>query len=134
VGSGLRVSEFLREIAAEGWSAILQPGGHYRAMHPLTSVPVFFPATPSDWRWHLNTRSDMRRALPPEPKPERPAEPRVRRKPSGVPRPAPVREYGSPLMVHRMPEPERRLYPAEPRPRRRLPGGPAGYRSCLNRT
>jgi hypothetical protein len=105
----------------------MRDGGH------LASKTVFTSATPSDWRSYENTFAEMRRALPPEPKPERPVEPRVRRKPSVVPRPEPVRDFGTPLILHRMPEPERREYPPEPRPRRRLPGGPAGFRSCLNR-
>ena len=35
------------------------------------------------------------------------------------------------LAMHRLPEPERRSYPPEPACTR-LPGGPAGYRSCLD--
>jgi hypothetical protein len=129
----LRVNKFLRDLRTEDWSTALLPGGHYRAVHPLASARIFFAATPSDWRWVENTRRDMRRVLPPEPKPERPVEPRVRRKPRAVPRPAPVRDYGEPLLMHRLPEPERRVYPPEPPLRRRLPGGPSGYRSCLAR-
>jgi hypothetical protein len=129
-----RRSEFVREAERLGWSVSVRDGGHLALTHPDASKTVFTSATPSDWRSYENTFAEMRRALPQEPKPERPVEPRVKRKPSGVPRPEPVRDFGTPFAMYRMPEPERREYPPEPRPRRRLPGGPAGYRSCLNRT
>ena len=88
------------------------------------------PATPSDRRWHLNALAEMRRALPPQPKPERPAAARKRKaRPS---RRVPAYDWPEPLVVHRLPEPERRGYPDEPM-HARLPGGPSsGYRSCLD--
>jgi hypothetical protein len=127
--------ELVRVAERGGWSATLRPGGHWMLTHPDATEPVFFAATPSCWRWHLNTLAQMRRALPPEPKlaplklhPERP-----RQRPPPAHRPEPLRDYPEPLTMFKLPEPERRLYPPEPPPRRRIPGGPAGYRSCLNR-
>jgi hypothetical protein len=132
----MRVSELIREITTEGWTATICPGGHYRATHPQAKSPVYFPATPGDWRWHANVRRDLRHALPPEPKPARTIEPqpRRRRRPPSTHRPAPVRAYPEgPMTMHMIAGPERREYPAEP-PQRRLAGGPAGFRSCLDRS
>jgi hypothetical protein len=94
---------------------------------PLASEPVFMAATPSDHRWHLSVTAWMRRVMPAEQKVERRVEQRVTRKPSTVPRPAPLRGYGSPRMLHRLPEPDRRGYPPEPPPGPRFAGGPVGY-------
>jgi hypothetical protein len=41
--------------------------------HPDASKAVFFAATPSDYRWWLNTLAIMRRVLPPVPKPGAPS-------------------------------------------------------------
>jgi hypothetical protein len=43
-----------------------------------------------------------------------------------------ARAWPEPLAMHRLPEPERRFYPPEP-VCARLPGGPGGFRSCLDR-
>ena len=124
--------ELIKEAGAAGWTVTLRPGGHLMLTHPLADRAVFTSATPSDWRSYHNTMAELRRALPPEPKPERPAEPRSRRlRPAH--RPEPIRSFGPPLPVHRIAGPVRRQYLDAPEPRRALPGGPAGYRSSLDR-
>ena len=62
--------------------------GHWRLEHPKASQAVIVPASSSDHRWHLNALANMRRALPPEPKPGRTAK-RVKRRPA-PPKPRPV--------------------------------------------
>ena len=114
----MRVEELLRKARAAGWTAALCGSGHWRLEHPEGSRPVIMPATPSDRRWHLNALADMRRVLPPEPKPER-----VERRPKRRPSPPPKRP--APAVVMELPEVEEEL----PLPARRLAGGPAGYRS-----
>jgi predicted RNA binding protein YcfA (HicA-like mRNA interferase family) len=128
----MRVAEFIREIKREGWRARIRPGGHIELSHPDAVMAIITSATPSDHRWVANTLARMRRALPLVPKPERPAAARKRRsKPRH--RPAPARAWPEPLAMYRLPEPERRFYPPEP-VCARLPGGPSGFRSCLDRT
>jgi hypothetical protein len=113
----MRVGELLRKARATGWTASLCGSGHWRLEHPDASRAVIVPATPSDYRWHLNALAEMRRVMPPEPKPER-AERRAKRGPSTQlkPRPEPVIE-----MV-----PEELSLPLPPR---RIAGGPQGWRS-----
>ena len=78
-------------------------------------------ATPSDRRWLENTRAQMRRVLPPEPKPER-AERRPKRRPAPQPKPRPV-------AVIEMVSEEMPL----PLPPRRIAGGPQDWRSPWSR-
>jgi hypothetical protein len=125
----MRVNEFIRQAEAEGWAATLCPGGHWRLDHAEATAPVYFAATPSDWRWHLNTRTEMRRVLPPRPKPVRAIEPRPKRRPPAH-RPEPVRDFGGPITMLRTPpppQPIRRVYEPEPRSPPRLAGGPSGW-------
>jgi hypothetical protein len=125
----LRVAELVRAARAEGWSAAVRPGGHLELRHAGTDAVIITSATPSDHRWWRNTLARMRRALPPAPPPKRPAKPKVRRKRI---KSEPARAWPEPLAMHRLPEPERRFYPPEP-VCARLPGGPSGFRSCLDR-
>jgi hypothetical protein len=137
-GHDVSPKELIRAAAREGWSAVLRPGGHWQLIHPEASEAVIFAATPSDHRWWLNTLAKMRRVLPPAPapKPARPAEPRPKRRPKPAHRPAPVHSWPERIAMFTTPpapQPERRpVPPLEPR-RPRLAGGPAGFRSCLNR-
>ena len=129
----MRVTEFVRRVRAQGWSvAILWLGGHLELSHPLAGEMIITSAMPSDHRWLANTRARMRRALPAEPKQERATLRRPKRRASAH-RPEPLRAYPGPIAMHKIPEPERRLYPDEPAQQRRIAGGPAGYRSCLDR-
>jgi hypothetical protein len=119
----MRVEELLRKARAAGWTASLCGSGHFRLEHPDASRPVILPRTPSDRRWHLNALADMRRVLPPEPKPER-VRTRVKRRPPAQqvkPRPMPVIEIAA-----------GEISPEE-RPPRRIAGGPAGYTSVWSK-
>jgi hypothetical protein len=129
----LSPKELIRAAEREGWAATLCPGGHWKLEHPDASAPLFFANTPSDHRWAENTLAIMRRVLPREPQAARVARPRPERRPPPTHRPEPVRAWPEPIAMFKLPEPERRVYPPlEPR-RPRLAGGPAGYRSCLDR-
>jgi hypothetical protein len=85
----MRIEELLRRARAAGWTATLCGSGHWRLEHSQASRAVFAPATPSDRRWHLNAFAEMKRALPPEPKPER-TRVQVKRRPPAQPRPVTV--------------------------------------------
>ena len=113
----VKVSEFVRKARAEGWTASVRPGGHLELSHPLANEVIITAATPSDHRWLANTRARMRRALPAEPKPERVrvSPKQLAARPRRHERPTPVVDAMS--------------RPLETAPPRRLPGGPAGYRS-----
>ena len=117
----MRVEELLRKARAAGWTATLCGSGHWRLEHPDASRAVVVPATPSDYRWHLNALADMRRVLPAEPKPER-AERRPKRRPAPRPKPRPV-------AVIEM-EPEEMPLSLPPR---RIAGGPQDWRSPWSR-
>ena len=121
-GGEVRVRELICRVEREGWVVRLRSGGHLELSHPRAARAVITSTTPSDWRWLRNLRAQMRRALPPEPKPERTVRharskrPLQQRPPQQQPkRPAPVV-----AAVERL---------ARPRPSRRLAGGPAGYYS-----
>jgi hypothetical protein len=117
----MRVEELLRRARAAGWAATLCGSGHWRLEHPDASRPVILPATPSDYRWHLNALAEMRRGLPPQPKPVR-VRARVKRRPAPQPKPRPI--------------PMIRMVPEEvplPLPPRRIAGGPQAWRSPWSR-
>ena len=116
----MRVAELLRRAQRAGWIAAQCSSGHWRLDHPDASRPVIIPATPSDRRWHLNALAEMRRVLPPQPKPERP-ERRIKRRPAPPPKPRPV------AVIE--PEPDELL----PLPPRRIAGGPREWRSPWSR-
>jgi hypothetical protein len=62
------------------------------------------------------------------------AEPRPPRRPRPKHRPEPMRGFPEgPIAMFRLPEPERRPVPPLEPQRRQLAGGPAGFRSCLDR-
>jgi hypothetical protein len=115
----MRVEELLRKARREGWSVVLRGSGHFQLDHPEARRAVIVPATPSCSRRHLNAMADMRRVLPPQPKPKR-TSPRPKRKPI-MPKPRPVIEIAA-----------GEISPEE-RPSLRLPGGPAGYTSVWSR-
>ena len=117
----MRVEELLRRARREGWSTALCGSGHWQLSHPEASRAVIVPATPSDYRWHLNALADMRRVLPAAPKVER-KERRPKRRPAPPPKPRTL--------------PAIEIEPEElplPLPSRRLAGGPAGHFNVWSR-
>jgi hypothetical protein len=118
----MRVEELLRRARREGWTTSLGGSGHWCLRHPDASRAVIVPATPSDRRWHLNALAELRRALPPEPKPERTNPQPKRRPPAPRPNPRPV------PVIETAPE---ELPP--PLPPRRIAGGPQAWRSPWSR-
>jgi predicted RNA binding protein YcfA (HicA-like mRNA interferase family) len=56
----MKVNEFIRQAAREGWTALPRNGGHWQLEHPLAAEPVIFSASPSDYRWLENTLARMR--------------------------------------------------------------------------
>jgi hypothetical protein len=58
-----RARAFVRELVEAGWVVTMRGSGHYRAIHPAASRPLFFAATPSDHRSLLNARATARRLL-----------------------------------------------------------------------
>ena len=112
----MQIREFTRWAEAQGWSVRVRNGGHLELTHPMAERLIITSATPSDRRWIANVRAEMRRALPPPPKPVRTSRPRVNRAPKPAPPSiAPTWRNGPPQV--------------EERPQQRLAGGPAGYRS-----
>jgi hypothetical protein len=115
--------DLIRHATAAGWRVSRTSGGHLRLEHRDATMPVFTASTPSDHRAMRNALATMRRALPPEEKPE----PKVSRpKRKGQPKP---RDVSAAIELYR---PAREIEPmhggsAPRRPSRPLPGGPSGY-------
>jgi predicted RNA binding protein YcfA (HicA-like mRNA interferase family) len=116
----MRVAELLRQARRDGWSTTPYGSGHWRLDHPDASRAVIVPATPSDRRWHLNALAEMRRVLPPQPKPVR-VRAYVKRRPPTQPvkRPVPALEVEQQVEL--------------PMPPRRIAGGPEDWRSPWSR-
>jgi hypothetical protein len=108
-------TDFERQAKSEGWTISTTGSGHLRLEHPAADRPVFGPATTSDRRTVQNMRAAMRRALPPEPKPQRTAVERTPRRKPVPARPAPV-----PVE----PAIQRPVYPPRRRP---IPFGPSAW-------
>ena len=78
-----------------GWTVSYTGGGHLRLDHPHASGPVFTSSTASDWRAGRNLAVQLRRALPPDPAPDRQPRPKRRKRR----RRAPSRGYSHPNAV-----------------------------------
>ena len=63
-GSEMRVEELLARHGRRAGRPPCAARRHWRLEHPDASRAVIVPATPSDYRWHLNALADMRRVLP----------------------------------------------------------------------
>lgn len=78
--------DLLKLARTGGWLLSPTRGGHLRLEHPEADRVVITSSTPSDHRTLVNTRAEMRRALPaPAPAPARKARPKKKPAPTAKP-------------------------------------------------
>lgn len=54
------VTTMIERLQLHGFTVELKKGGHYKITHPSSTKTVPMPASPSDHRWALNLRSQLR--------------------------------------------------------------------------
>jgi len=87
--------DVLAQAKRDGWRVEHTRGGHLRLRHPAATTSVVTSSTASDWRAGRNLAVQLRRALPPDPAPDRQPRPKRRKRR----RRAPSRGYSHPNAV-----------------------------------